>query len=200
MPVVPYFFKDTPSYKDTTMKLFHFTYLLNLPDIMREGISRGEVPVSPQLAYCDRPQAANLTKDGNPANQHWRNGSSMNKVAIRLTVEVPRTDLLTFKEAEERFTIPPAWSATLGSLTQRRKWYFALGGVRPDQIQAVERLVNGQYRRLSEAKLEALIAAIERERDKKLTRVLVPGGLFKGATAYRWKAGFSDSWLIDGEC
>ena len=172
---------------------------MNLPDIMREGIRRGEVPVSPQLAYFDRPQAANLTKDGNPTNQLWCNGSPMNKVAIRLTVEVPRNDLMSFKEAEERFTIPPAWSASLGSLSQRRKWYFALDGVIPDQIHTVERLVNGQYRRLSEAKLQALITAIERERDEKLIRDIVPLGIRRGATAFRWKTGYSKSWLIDGE-
>lgn len=106
---------------------------------------------------------------------------------------------MSFREAEERFKIPPAWSATLGSLSQRRKWYFAFEGVRPDQIHTIERLVSGQYRRLSEAKLQALIAAIERERDEKLSRVILPEGIVKGATAYRWKPGYSDSWLIDGE-
>lgn len=106
---------------------------------------------------------------------------------------------MSFKEAEERFTIPPAWSAALGSISQRRKWYFALEGVRPDQIHTVERLVCGQYRRLSQATLQTLITAIERERDEKLIRDIVPQGIFKGATAFRWKAGHSESWLIDGE-
>lgn len=106
---------------------------------------------------------------------------------------------MSFKKAEERFTIPPAWSAVLGSLSQRRKWYFAFEGVRSDQIHTVERLVSGQYRRLSQAKLQPLITAIEREIDEKLIRHIVPHGIFKGATAFRWKAGYSESWLIDGE-
>lgn len=106
---------------------------------------------------------------------------------------------MSFKKAEEQFTIPPAWSAVLGSLSQRRKWYFAFEGVRPDQIHTIERLVRGQYRRLSQATIQPLITAIERERDAKLIRYIAPQGFLNGATAFRWKAGYSKSWLIDGE-
>src|SRR5437868_13828025 len=44
------------------MLLYHYTGLLYLPDILRQGIDRGRVPVAP----TDVRQAANLTTNPNP--------------------------------------------------------------------------------------------------------------------------------------
>ena len=51
------------------LKLFHFTTLIDLPEILRDGITMGEVPLGPYK--CE--DAANLTRNGEPQSQGWSN-------------------------------------------------------------------------------------------------------------------------------
>lgn len=188
------------------MKLFHFTHLLSLPGILREGIIMGEVPISPDIPYDDRPKAANLTTNENQSEQSWYSSKSKkkqseinlkygppltNKMAIRLTIAISEGELTSFQEAAKRFNTSPEWEKKLGSAQERQQWFYAFEGVRPDQIRKIERLVKGKYCKLSPDELNQLVTAIEKEREQKL---IVEG---EQMTIY-FKPGYSESWLIDG--
>jgi hypothetical protein len=179
--------------------LYHFTNLLNLPGIMRDGITLGEVPVSHKIPYCDRPKAANLTRIKEPKeNTFWCKQGPTNKLKIRLTVDVPDKDLMMFADAVIKYKIADDWVKKLAPENHRKQWYYAFGGVKPSQIIRVERLVDGKYEKQDQAALATLIAAIETERNLKFTFHVVQDGLDKGARGKMWKPGQSTSWLEDG--
>jgi len=60
--------KSADSPKNETITLYHFTNLLSLPDILKEGITRGDIPLE-KMPYKDRPQAPNLTRNPSPKAQ-----------------------------------------------------------------------------------------------------------------------------------
>jgi len=180
------------------MQLYHFTNLLSLPAILREGITTGEVPISPNLAYSQRPSAANLTTNGDPAAQDVWTGGPTNKIAIRLTVELPVEELTSFREVKEKYRIRSSWLKLIAPYEHRRHWYFAMNGVRPEQIEKVELLDNGQYRQLSPVEVQKLVAWIEAEVAEKLEFSSITSGPVAGARAFRLKGLFTDSWLMDG--
>ncbi len=180
------------------MQLFHFTNLLSLPAILREGITKGEVPISPNLAYNRRPSAANLTTNGSPTDQQVWIGGPTNKVAVRPTVDVPDAELTSFRAVKDRYAIRSSWLKVIAPYEHRRHWYFAFGGVRPDQIQRIEILENGEYRQLSQAEVQELVAMIEAEIAENLEIGLADSGMEAGARGFRFKSDWSDSWLIDG--
>ena len=81
------------------VKLYHFTNLMNLPAILREGILRGEVPVTPDTSIAQL-NAPNLTANPNPADQRcWCRGAT-NKTKIRLTVEIPSDKLTSLRQVQ----------------------------------------------------------------------------------------------------
>ena len=90
------------------MLIYHFTCLAYLPAIIRDGITRGEVPIGP-IAYADRPQAANLTTNRTREDQKLWNYSVFDKTRIRLTVEIPGSELTSFREVKEQFKIRASW-------------------------------------------------------------------------------------------
>ena len=126
------------------MLLYHFTCLAHLPEVIRDGITKGEVPTGP-IRYANSPQAANLTKNPKREDQHWTYGSACDKARIRLTMEIPDSELTSFREVVERYKIRNSWAKRAGPNYARRQWYFAFGGVRPDQIRLVEKWDNGKY-------------------------------------------------------
>ena len=182
------------------MQLFHFTNLMRLPSILRDGINKGEIPISPTLAYNQLPNAANLTTNGNPADQIvWANSNNpTNKLAIRLTVEVPDADLTSFRAVKEKYQIRSSWLKIIAPYEHRRHWYFAMNGVKPHQIEKVEVLENGQYRQLSHAEVQDLVAMIDAEANEKLEFTVEKTGILAGASAFFLKPGVTDSWLFDG--
>ena len=76
------------------MRLYHFTGLLGLPGILREGIARGEVPLDVHTPYTRMQLAANLTTDGSPGGQSvwYAADGAVDKTRVRLTVEVARSE------------------------------------------------------------------------------------------------------------
>lgn len=174
------------------MRLYHFTCLFNLPWIIREGITKGEVPVGP-MPLSSRPNAANLTDD--PSREHqsqWTHGSVMDKTKVRITIDVPDADLTPFCRVKEQFKIRNSWLKRIDSLGYRRHWYFAFGGVPPDQIASVEVHDGHAYHAVADDELRTLIAAIDEERESKLEVIPDPTGLF-----VRFKSGFTETWLFD---
>jgi len=175
------------------MRLYHFTCLLHLPWIMKQGITKGEVPTGP-IPYRLRPQAANLTRDPDLNHQStWILDNHADKTKIRITVEVPDTSVTSFRDMRERYRIKSSYLKKLDPTYQRPNWFFAFGGVSPDQFLAVEIREGRTYRTLSDDELRSLVARIEEERDSKLE--FLPDD---GTLPVKLKDGFSESWLIDG--
>jgi hypothetical protein len=179
------------------MKLYHFTSLLHLPSILREGITKGEVPLDPRTPYNKLPQAPNLTSNGNPHQQSWIGGLT-DKTKVRLTVEVPDEDLTTFRQVRDKYGIRASWLKRLDPSYDRRNWYFAFGGIQPSQIVAVEVLENRSYRQIAGDELDELVARIEQEKEK-LDIGTISHGVLAGATSIQLKSGHSSSWLLDGK-
>jgi hypothetical protein len=166
---------------------------------MKEGITKGQVPVGDKVGYAEQPQAANLTSNENRDGQRTWGAFSQaaDKTRIRLRVNVPDSQLTNFREVKVKYGISAKWLKALGSYHERKHWFFAFGGVRPDQIEAVEVYEQGAYRPLSSAEVKTLLEMIERERSERFELAVVRTGVLKGATSYQLKPTCSDSWLLD---
>lgn len=180
------------------MQLFHFSPLLHLPVILREGITRGEVPIDPDMPHNQLPIAANLTTNGNPNDQIWTGGGPLNSLMVRFTVEVPELDLTSFREVKEQYHVRSKWLKMIAPYEHRRHWYFAFNGIRPDQIEKVELFDEGSYRQLSQLEVLELVSQIEQETSEKLEISTISGGKNAGKRGVRLRDHASDSWLIDG--
>lgn len=95
------------------MKLYHFTSKMHLPGIMQEGLTRGDVPVTP-TGGLNHPW---LTDDPEPRQQQWAQGCVYNKVQMRITVELPDDplvyDLRRWPELATELGVDPHWYAAL---------------------------------------------------------------------------------------
>src|SRR5947209_527584 len=109
--------------------LYHFTCLLHLPCILREGISRGEVPLSGQEVR----QAPSLTSDPSPLALEWCALGSTDKTRVRLAVRVPAGDgrLQSWEEVCRQFGVGREWQRQLDTTGKRGKSWFVYWGVLP---------------------------------------------------------------------
>ncbi len=179
------------------MRLYHFTALTHLPAIVREGLRIGLVPIDPTVSITEL-NAPNLTKNPNPTAQAiWCRGI-VNKTKIRMTVEVPDTDLTSFRQIKDQYKMRSSWVKALDPYYERRHWYFAFGGVPVEQIKKIEIFEDGVYRELLPDELQALVARIEEEKKKKFVFTLITSGPNAGYQQFDFKNGHDDSWLLDG--
>src|SRR5262245_26233803 len=111
--------------------LYHFTCLLNLPSILRDGISKGEVPVG----HYDIRQAPNLTTNPNGEAVHYLSAVT-DKTKVRLTVSIPAGDnsLESWSPVCAREKTAPAYRRKLqqGARGQTKFYYVYWGVVPPD--------------------------------------------------------------------
>lgn len=109
--------------------LFHFTAHEYLASIKRDGIWRGDVPTSPGGGF----NAPWLTVNNTWAEQDWKDGSTLDKAAVRLTVEVPEDDPLLVKWSvlAEQEKVTPAWYAALNDAGggAADSWYVYRGKI-----------------------------------------------------------------------
>ena len=90
------------------MRLYHFTALMHLPAISREGLRIGVVPVYPPRSVAEL-NAVNLTTNSDPAAQTcWCRGI-VNKTKIRMTVEVPDEKLTSFRQIIQQYKLRSSW-------------------------------------------------------------------------------------------
>ena len=172
------------------MKLFHFTCLYHLPSICREGIAKGEVPLTAFRAL----NAPNLTSNPNPAAQHWTLGGVLDKTKVRIAVNIPDGDerLESWHKACERLRIERGVRRLLdrAGQGQGKFWFLFWGTIPPAWFDSVSLRNGSTCVPLSGADLDTLCERIDKERVKIVTeevdgmRVVV--------------AGF-DSWLIDNQ-
>lgn len=177
-----------------TRRLFHFTTFLNLPDVLCNGITEGEVPTGP-VPIGERPNAANLTSNGDPLDQLvWMIRRPL-KLLVRLSVEISESELTTFDAVIDRYQISENWLNIIDPDGHREHWFFAFDGVKPEQIVQVDRLTETGYQQLFNNELSALVRDIDSEKAKKWEEYRVTEGIEAGARGYRLKPGFDESWL-----
>jgi hypothetical protein len=144
-------------------RLFHYTSLHSLPPILREGISRGEVPLSPSKVL----QGPTLTTSLSATVQHWREGSGIDKAKVRLSVRIPDDDerLEAWRDVCRRYQVPKWWQRALDSRGQGKFWFVFWGTVLPAWITAVEvRGTGDDYSAVAD--LAALVQRILAESEK----------------------------------
>ena len=174
-----------------TIRLYHFTCLLYLPMILRQGIRRGEVPVCP---FGVMPNAANLTSVGSRAAQEWYNELNfLDKTKVRLEVDVHTSELTTFNEVAKTYRMPQNWIDTLDPHDQRDQWYFAFDGIPVDQIVEVgiAHDKSDSYVPIADERLEILCRQVERE-------CRPPAFVYTQHGVMCSQVHALDSWLLDG--
>jgi hypothetical protein len=169
------------------MRLYHFTCLLHLPPILREGITMGEVPIP---VSTDRfPSAPNLTTNPSPDAQLWMCNGKFNKLRVRLTVDVPDGDgkLQSWTDTSKQHNIPRSWSRRLDPTGQRKFWYIYWGVVPTAWITSVEVRDRLGYVPVAGDVLAGLVDRIDEE-----SRHFIRNGDFTSVAE-----GHEDSWLLD---
>lgn len=146
--------------------LYHFTCLAYLPEVLRDGINRGEIPVSRYVPYEQRPNAPNLTRNPSPnAQLCWTEIGATDKTRVRLKIVLPKTQVRTFKRVQKQYGIARDWVKTLAPRKEHLDWFFAKGDVSPEYIAEVDVALEkpGKYSTVAGAALEELIQVIESE-------------------------------------
>jgi hypothetical protein len=178
----------------TVCTLYHFTSLMHLPDILREGITRGEVPLE-NVQYRDRPQAPNLTRKSDPRSQEWTKGCVMDKARVRLTVKLRTEAVTSFREVKQKYRMRSRWIKALAPAGQHFDWFFAFGGVPLERIAKIEVAIHTPFEYVEPAPqvLESLLVLVEKESRKLTERRHVTGfSFFEDSDVLR------NSWLFDG--
>jgi hypothetical protein len=122
------------------MRLYHYTALLYLPDIMREGLTRGEVPLDLRgVLTGTSPSHPNLTGSANPAGQDRARGSALDKTKVRITVDVPDGDplLVRWLDLCRQHRTPRDLIRRLDRHGQGKFWWIYRGVIAPDWFDAV---------------------------------------------------------------
>lgn len=176
------------------MKLYHYTCLIWLPSIMRDGIlPTGEMPVNLKIKYDQVPKAVNLTANGSADDQKriWA-GGPLKKYTIRMKVDVPDEEVVKFREIQEKYKTPRKHLDALGPYEERAKWFFVFNTVKPEQIVEVSLYEDGTYRVLFPEELSTLVSDIEKEKERAFLFDKAPAG----QTRLRFKEGVFESWLV----
>jgi hypothetical protein len=175
-------------------RLFHFTSLCALPDVLQDGITRGEVALGP----TDYRQAPSLTTSMQGRAQTWARGSALDKTKVRLAVAVPdgETRLEWWPEVCRRLNVPRRYQRALDPTGQGKFWFVFWGAIPPDWIRAAEVRGEGDDYGppLAGEVLAELLAKIRAERER--------AGLDRTETCPVTGAAWvtptdPDSWLLD---
>ena len=145
----------------------HFTALLWLPSIMREGITLGEIPLGGP--YENNPQLPNLTSESDPRKQGcWCPLSSpIDKSRVRLSVELEQQGYVTFKTIRQRYNLSNSWVKQLAPNSEHFSWYFSVESVPVKKISKVELAISKQfeYQPLEAKQLEQVLRDVDHEFD-----------------------------------
>ena len=137
------------------MIFYHYTSETDLPAILREGLTKGEIPITADhvengVWFTTLPDpAGHGLADGEEISPEicqrfgYKPGSRWkNKRAIRITVTMPMAKLKYWPPyARKRLT--PQWYATLskvgGGARIAKTWYISFNPIPPEQFAKVER-------------------------------------------------------------
>lgn len=158
------------------MILYHFTAISLLDPILRDGLTRGDVPLSPEGGM----NAVWFTTDPSPSGHGLSDGSKLSpemlaeverrtgkkfpegigtpdKRRVRITVVIPsRNPLLKSWLPYARRRLERSWLETLtetgGGKSKAQTWFIYLGSVAATSFKAVEiRREDGAYTPMTEA-------------------------------------------------
>jgi hypothetical protein len=122
----------------STITLFHFTCRERLSKILEEGITKGDVAISPDSGF----QAPSLTGDCRWDRQNWAHPRDciVNKTAVRLLVEIASDDpkLQSWHDVAVQYEMDRKWLKALAGNDDDQKWYIYNGIITPDMIKAVD--------------------------------------------------------------
>jgi hypothetical protein len=139
--------------------LYHFTSRWALPRILREGLLRGDVPVSPSRGFM----APWLTSDPLWSAQDWQSGSFLGKAEVRITVSVDTARLQSWGQIVEKFDVSEVWSDAMVAAGGKRpgaEWFVHMGVVPVRQFTKWE-LRPGAHRPLDPTELPLTFAKIK---------------------------------------
>jgi hypothetical protein len=178
------------------MSLYHFTGLVHLPAITREGLTKGEVPLSMRdVKYGPRLSAPNLTRNADPAALHWENGFGLSKTTVRITVAIPPGDpkLVAYLTLCRKRGAPRRVLRTLDPHGQAKNWWVYHGTIPPAWFSEIAIHDGSGYVPLGSEELQNLIDRIEKEKENLV--------FFRnnGFEYVRLKDGVASSWLLDGK-
>lgn len=138
-----------PSQRDSSMprtdadnlrRLYHFTGLIWLADILESGISMGEVPIRAKGSYGAMPRAVNLTSNPDRDAQYmWRFCDELiDKTRVRLTLMLPAEDVVSFKRVKDKYKMKASWVKDIAPGRAVYEWFYVFGTIAPESITCVE--------------------------------------------------------------
>ncbi|OHD21613.1 MAG: hypothetical protein A2Y38_02225 [Spirochaetes bacterium GWB1_59_5] len=138
----PEWVEDPPDRPGPRRVLYHFTAPTRLGFIMRQGINRGDVPITPRGGY----NAPWLTDDPTFDAQGWSNGCREPKGSVRLTVELAEDDPLLrhWPALAQAEGVDPFWyqmldtAGSAGLASSADHWYVYKGTIPTRWITGVE--------------------------------------------------------------
>lgn len=121
------------------IKLYHFTSEYHLPHILKDGLSRGDVPLNPMEWGVN---AVWLTDNPDPGNQDWKTGSPVDKTAVMIEVElnVPNISLVKWSVYARKKKIDPQWYKKLDETGggQSEHWWLYFGVIPPERFKVLK--------------------------------------------------------------
>lgn len=180
------------------MRLYHYTAFLYLPEILRDGITRGEVPINPHTRTL-ADNAANLTtsRDALAQQKTWAEGI-LDKTKIRIIVEIQESELMTFGQLKKKYSLSKEWLNRIDPHKEGKHWYYAFGGVKRSQFVRVEIRSENRYKPIKDAELTDLVQKIELEIERALIIDPKTNSTLVNDFVLRFKLGVCESWLVDG--
>ncbi|QDT55504.1 hypothetical protein Pan44_35480 [Caulifigura coniformis] len=163
------------------MILYHFTALINLPPIIRNGITDGRLPVHRRHGFI---RCASLTTEPDHRRQSWYTDTGFDRTRVRLTCDV---DAWSVRQIYQRYPTPVRIQRQLVPWEMRGKWFFA-ASVPPEKLTVEIR--HDDYEPVPPDELAGLIHDIDLERQN-FRFEAGPHGEIADLIASR-------SWLVDG--
>lgn len=153
------------------MKLYHFTALYYLPQILTDGgLRRGHIPTLP---IDEEQQVVNLTRTGERHKQHWYSDfpNEYDKTRVRISVDVPVDKLKSWKAVQKEFSIRSKDMKSIDPHYDRPNWFYAFDGVHVEHFENVEVWQNGEWWHLSLENLQKLAEFIQEEISSRIIEV-----------------------------
>src|SRR5688572_3197610 len=101
------------------MRLYHFTCLMHLPEILRDGLATGQFPVRPNLVL----NAPAFTSNASPEAQHWVGVGLVDKLKVRLEADVPDDHREPWRQAVKRQKVDREFLRRLDTHGQGKFWH-----------------------------------------------------------------------------
>lgn len=128
------------------MRLYHYTSLAILPAILRDGLTKGDVPLDAYQSI----NAVCLTIRDAPPRRVLVNGQngSFDKTGMRIAVEVNHTDplLVRWEHFPQQFRVDARFFRRLNAVSgvnAVRDWYIYLGKIPSEWFTEIFSMVDG---------------------------------------------------------